>query len=165
MSAAIERGDAADIDSLRDLWLQLHHHHQEIGPQSGTFTDDESSWSVRSANYREWLAEEGSFLLLARDGDELVGYAMVSVTPGPASERDAWVVPETVAELMTIVVSKGSRGEGLGTRLLDEVDAELERLGIDELFVGLIPGNDGAQRLYESRGFKGRWLTLVRSSG
>ena len=112
MAISIERADAGDVDSLRELWLQLHHHHQEVGPQSGTFTDDESSWAVRSANYREWLAEEGY---------------------------------------------------GVGGRLLDEMDAELERLGIDEVFVGLIPGNDGAQRLYESRGFKGRWLTLVRS--
>ena len=163
MAISIERADAADVDSLRELWLQLHHHHQRIGPQSGSFTDDESSWGVRSANYREWLDEQGSFALLARDGEELVGYAMVRVTPGPASERDAWVVPETVAELMTLVVSEGSRGAGLGNRLLDEVDAELERLGVGELFVGLIPGNDGAQHLYESRGFKGRWLTLVRS--
>ncbi len=163
MAISIERADAGDVDSLRELWLQLHHHHQEIGPQSGTFTDDESSWAVRSANYREWLAEEGSFALLARDGADLVGYAMVKVSPGPASERDAWEVPETVAELMTLVVSAGRRGDGIGGRLLDEMDAELERLGIDEVFVGLIPGNDGAQRLYESRGFKGRWLTLVRS--
>jgi ribosomal protein S18 acetylase RimI-like enzyme len=163
MAISIARGEAADIDSLRDLWLQLHHHHQEIGPHSGTFADDESSWAVREANYREWLAGEGSFLLLARDGDELVGYAMVKVSPGPASERDAWVVPETVAELMTLVVSDGRRGDGIGGNLMDAMDAELERQNIDEVFVGLIPGNDGAQRLYESRGFKGRWLTLVRS--
>jgi ribosomal protein S18 acetylase RimI-like enzyme len=163
MAISIERGGPGDVDSLRDLWLQLHHHHQEIGPQSGTFVDDESSWGVRSANYREWLGAEDSFVLLARDGDELVGYAMVKVSPGPASERDAWKVPETVAELMTLVVDDGRRGEGIGGTLMDEMDAELERQGIDELFVGLIPGNDGAQRLYESRGFKGRWLTLVRS--
>ena len=163
MPITIERGDAGDVDSLRELWLQLHHHHQEIGPQSGTFTDDESSWDLRSAGYREWLSGDGSFALLARDGGELVGYAMVRVSPGPASERDAWVIPETVAELMTLVVADGRRGEGIGGRLLDEMDAELERLGIDEVFVGLIPGNEGAQRLYESRGFKRRWLTLVRS--
>ena len=88
---------------------------------------------------------------------------MVQVRPGRRAERDAWIVPETVAELMTLVVTDGRRGEGIGGRLLDEMDAELERQGIDEVLVGLIPGNDGAQRLYESRGFKGRWLTLVRS--
>jgi ribosomal protein S18 acetylase RimI-like enzyme len=163
VSLSVERGGANDVDDLHDLWLQLHHHHQRIGPQSGTFTDDEPSWSIRSANYREWLAEDDSFLLLARDGGELLGYAVIRVMPGPAGERDAWEVPDTVAELMTLVVSEDNRGAGIGGRLLDEMDAELERLGIEEVFVGLIPGNDGAQRLYESRGFKQRWLTLVRS--
>ena len=79
-----------------------------------------------------------------------------------AELRDAWEVPETIAELETLVVSERVRGAGLGTRLLDEVDAELDRLGIEELIVGLIPGNDAAQRLYERRGFKPRWLQLYR---
>ena len=93
----------------------------------------------------------------------LVGYALVQVRPGSAAERYAWIIPETIAELMTLVVTDGRRGEGIGGLLLDEMDAELERQGINEVLVGLIPGNDGAQRLYESRGFRSRWLTLVRS--
>lgn len=162
-AVSIERGRASDIDSLRELWLQLHHHHQVIGPQSGTFTDDETSWKVRASNYRGWMADEGSFLLLARDGEELVGYALVAVSPGSDEDRDAWVVPDRVAELETLVVSDGARGKGIGSRLLDEVDAELERSGISEVVVGLIPGNDGAQRLYERSGYKQRWLKLVKS--
>lgn len=162
MTVSIDRGGPDDIDSLRELWLQLHHHHQEIGPQSGTFTDDETSWSVRASNYRRWMADEGSFLLLARDGEELVGYALVAVSPGSDEDRDAWVVPDRVAEIETMVVAEGARGRGIGGRLLDEVDAELERMGITEVAVGLIPGNDGAQRLYEHHGFKRRWLKLVK---
>jgi ribosomal protein S18 acetylase RimI-like enzyme len=56
-----------------------------------------------------------------------------------------------------------ARGAGLGSRLLDEIDEELEP-GITEVMVGLMPGNDGAQRLYERRGFKPRWLMLARRS-
>jgi ribosomal protein S18 acetylase RimI-like enzyme len=164
MAVSIERGGMDDVGSLRELWLQLHHHHQEIGPQSGTFTDDETSWKVRASNYRGWLAAEGSFVLLARDGEELVGYALVAVSPGSDEDRDAWVVPDRVAELETMVVSDGRRGEGIGQRLLDEVDAELERIGVTELVVGLIPGNDGAQRLYERHGFRQRWLKLVKTA-
>jgi ribosomal protein S18 acetylase RimI-like enzyme len=162
---SIERGGLDDVDALRDLWLELHHHHQRVGPQSGEFTDDETSWRVRSASYREWLSDPRSFVLLARDGDLLVGYALVRVMESGPDLRDAWRVPDVVAELETLVVSAAARGAGLGTRLLDEVDAELDRLGIEELIVGLIPGNDGAQRLYERRGFRPRWLSLVRRRG
>ena len=159
---AISRGGPEEIAALRELWLELHHHHARVGPQSGTFVDDDSSWEVRSGSYRRWLADPGSFLLLARDGDQTVGYALVRVMESGAELRDAWEVPETIAELETLVVSERARGAGLGTRLLDEVDAELDRLGIEELIVGLIPGNDGSQRLYERRGFKHRWLQLYR---
>jgi ribosomal protein S18 acetylase RimI-like enzyme len=161
----IERGGVGDVESLRELWLELHHHHQEIGPQSGEFTDDDTSWGQRAAQYRRWLGEDpGSFVLLARDDEGLAAYALVRVMePGPEL-LDAWRLPERIAELETIVVTARARGAGLGTHLLDEVDAELERQGIEELMIGLIPGNDGAQRLYESRGFKPRWLMLARSS-
>jgi ribosomal protein S18 acetylase RimI-like enzyme len=161
---SIERGSTDDIESVRPLWIELHHHHQRVGPQSGPFSDDETSWATRSAHYRDWMAEPGSFMLHARDGEgegALVGYAMVRVMD-QTGERDAWVVPDRVAELETLVVTEGARGSGLGTRLMDRVEEELSGQGIEELFVGLIPGNDGAQRLYESRGFEGRWLILRR---
>ena len=158
----ISRGGLGDVESLRELWLELHHHHAEIGPQSGEFTDDETSWEVRSSQYREWLADAGSFVLLARADGRLVGYALVRVMEPGAELRDAWRVPDRIAEIETIVVTADARGAGLGERLLDEADAELERLGIEEVMIGLIPGNDGAQRLYERRGFKPRWLMLVR---
>lgn len=156
------RGEPEDVNSLEPLWLELHHHHQRVGPQSGAFTDDETSWAVRSASYREWLAEPGSFLILARAGDELVGYAMVRVTETDAFLKDAWRVPDRMAEIETMLVTESARGLGLGKRMLDEIDAELERQGITEVVVGLIPGNDGAERLYRSRGFTSRWLELAR---
>ena len=153
----------ADVDSVRELWLELHHHHQQVAPQSGEFTDDASSWRVRSASYRKWLSEDSrSFLLFARDGDELVGYAVVRVMESGPDLHDAWKVPETIAEIETMLVTERARGDGLGGRLLDEIDEELVRLEISEVIVGLMPGNDGAQRLYERRGFQRRWLVLAR---
>jgi ribosomal protein S18 acetylase RimI-like enzyme len=79
-----------------------------------------------------------------------------------ADLTDSWRVPDVLAEIETLLVMPDARGAGLGTRLLDEVDAELGRRGITEVIVGLMPGNDGAQRLYERRGFKRRWLVLAR---
>ena len=78
-----------------------------MGAATGEFTDDESSWWVRSSSYREWLADPRSFL--------------------------------------------------------DAVEAELARQDITEVIVGLVAGNDGAQRLYERRAFRPRWLILARS--
>lgn len=161
-ATTIERGGLGDIDALRDLWLELHHHHARVGPQSGEFTDDETSWRIRSSSYREWLAKPGSFVLLARTAGRLVGYALVHVMESGPELRDSWEVPDTIAEIETVVVTADARGAGLGSRMLDAVDAELDRLGIDGVVVGVVPGNDGAQRLYERRGFNPQWLQLSR---
>ena len=96
----------------------------------------------------------------------MVGYALVRVMEAGPELTDSWRVPATViAEIETMLVSAPFRGAGLGTRLLDAIDAELERQGITEVIVGLMPGNDGAQRLYERRGFRQRWLVLARGEG
>jgi ribosomal protein S18 acetylase RimI-like enzyme len=118
---------------------------------------------VRSASYREWLADPRSFLLIARDGDRAVGYAVTRVMDSGPEWRDAWRMPPTMAELETLVVRPELRNTGLGTRMLDAVEAELDRQGISEVIVGIVAGNDGAQQLYERRGFRPRWLVLSRS--
>lgn len=163
-SVEIELGSPADVESLRELWLELHHHHARVGPQSGEFTDDETSWRYRSRSYRVWLSDPRSFLLLARRGSNLVGYALVKVFEPDAFELDSWRSPPLAAELETLVVTAADRGAGIGGRLLDRVDGELEQRGIRELVVGLIPGNDAALRLYERRGFAPRWIELVRTT-
>lgn len=159
---SIENGEVEDVPALRELWLELHHHHARVAAQLGPYADDDSSWAVRSSSYREWLSDPRSPLLLARDESGVVGYALVRVMEAGPELRDSWQVPGIVAELETLIVAERSRGAGVGTRLLDAVDAELERLGIEELMVGLIPDNEGARRLYERRGFKPRWLGMVR---
>jgi ribosomal protein S18 acetylase RimI-like enzyme len=143
----------------------LHAHHREVGAGTGEFADDESSWEVRSASYREWLADPRSFLLIARDGERAVGYAVTRVMESGPEWRDAWVMPPTMAELETLVVLPELRNTGLGTRMLDAVEAELDRQGISEVIVGIVAGNDAAQRLYERRGFRPRWLVMSRSGG
>ena len=160
-SIRIEHGSAEDIELLRELWLGLHHHHQSVAAETGRFCDDEASWGARSASYQEWLAEPGSFLLLARAGQRLVGYALVRVKS--ADEwSDTYVHPEQEAELETMFVTPDARGSGLGARLLDVIDSELDARGITDLTVGFIPGNDGAQRFYERHGFRPLWFVFAR---
>jgi ribosomal protein S18 acetylase RimI-like enzyme len=159
----IEAAGIDEVAGLRELWLVLHRHHQAVDPQTGPFVDDDSSWRVRSQSYREWLAEPDSFLLVARESGRLVGYAIVRVMPTGPEWTDTWVAADRMAEIETLVVAPELRGSGLGTRLLDAIDAELERQGIGEAIVGLVPGNEGARRLYERRGFRPRWLILARS--
>jgi ribosomal protein S18 acetylase RimI-like enzyme len=58
-----------------------------------------------------------------------------------------------VAELDTLSVLPEERGNGLGGLLMDAVYAELRALGIEELGVAVMAGNDRALAFYERRGF------------
>jgi ribosomal protein S18 acetylase RimI-like enzyme len=145
------------IDELRPLWLELHHHHARVS-RVQPFVDDETSWSVRRASYVATF-EAGGFALVAEEDGAVVGYAMVRIHHGP---DDSWALADRYGEVWTVLVAERARNRGLGSALLDAVDAELARRGITDLMIGVMEGNDDARRLYERRGLVPGWRQLYR---
>jgi ribosomal protein S18 acetylase RimI-like enzyme len=88
-----------------------------------------------------------------------VGYAFVRLEQGA---DDTFPIGERYAELYSLSVAPEWRGQGLGTRLLDFVDAELASRGIRDLIVSVMLGNTDAQRLYERRGLRPAEIVLYR---
>ena len=84
---------------------------------------------------------------------------MVRLHRGP---DDTWPLGERYAELYSLSVAAGFRGQGVGGRLMDRVDQELERLGIGDLQVAVMVGNREAQRFYERRGLRPGEIILYR---
>jgi ribosomal protein S18 acetylase RimI-like enzyme len=146
------------VDRLEPLWLALHEHHQSVAP-AAVYQPHDRSWAARRDAYAEWMASPGSFILIAERSGELVGYALVHVRPGP---DDTWVTGNRIAELETLSVAPAARGQGVGTLLLDRVDAELDAAGITDLFIAALRGNDAAIRLYERRGLRPVMVHLAR---
>lgn len=147
-----------DLHELEPLWRSLHRHHRRVA-EVPVVTDDELSWQRRSAWYRSMLDAGEAFLLVARDGSEAVGYALVQVRPG---EDDTWPFGAQMAELVSLSVAPQRRGGGIGTALMDAVDAELERRGIADLEVAVMAGNSRALAFYERRGLRLGELLLFR---
>jgi [ribosomal protein S18]-alanine N-acetyltransferase len=71
---------------------------------------------------------------------QLAGYAGVSTV-------------DDVAEVMTIAVSPGRRGTGLGSRLLELLGARAVDAGSTSLMLEVRADNDAARCLYAARGF------------
>ena len=162
----LTRGTPDGIEELRPLWLELFRHHREVGADAGTYTDEDSSWRHRASLYREWLADEPSFVLIARsESGAPLGYALVHVRPPDDEILDTWEAGPLVAELETLVVTAAARGSGVGSALMDGAEEELRRLGVVDYAVGVLEGNDDARRLYESRGFKPQMLRLTQRLG
>lgn len=161
MSVEIARAGAERVDELEPLWLALHRHHRDVAAQP-VVADDAVSWARRRAWYLDMLAGGEDLLLIAEREGRPVGYAFLHLHHGP---DDTWPVDGRWGELVSLSVLPEERGAGIGTRLLDAVDAELESRGVRDLQVAVMAGNAEALRLYERRGLLPAELVLFRFGG
>jgi GNAT superfamily N-acetyltransferase len=154
VKAGVER-----VEELEPLWKALQQHHSQVmaRPAGLTPRDLDESWGLRRRKYRSLLAEPGAFVLIAEDDGDPVGYAMVHLSDGSIG----YTTSETVGDVETLSVMPSARGAGVGAALMDAVDSELAALGIREVRLGVVAGNDDAIRFYERRGMRPFAVTLI----
>lgn len=147
------------IADLEPLWAAMMERHRTIGwdVPGVPMRDPGDSWRRRRAEYERWLAEPGTFALVAEEDDRPVGYAFVGMhEPGD----DTHATLERYAELHSLSVLPERRGAGIGTALLERVFEELREMGIREMVIGVSAANEGAMRLYARFGFR-PWVTKL----
>jgi GNAT superfamily N-acetyltransferase len=146
--ATIERLDPAHLDELQPLWEALLVRHAEVWTVLPERPAGDT-WARRRRQYEDWLSDDGSFVLLARRDGRGVGYVLVGIEEGD----ETYVTGERMAEIHTLVVAAGERDAGVGGLLFDAAMEELGRLGVDDLLLGYMDGNEAAHRFYRRRGF------------
>jgi ribosomal protein S18 acetylase RimI-like enzyme len=157
---------AADLHLVEPLWIAVHHRHAETMPELAPFVGDDESWAVRKQLYEELLAKPDTLLLLAFDGSTAIGYGLAHVMAVEDSWiPDTWQTGQRIGEVESLSVLPQYRGSGLGTVLLDRLEAHLRGSGARDLILGVLPGNDDAIRLYQRRGYRPTWLYLSRFEG
>lgn len=95
------------------------------------------------------LADPAKAVWLVESGGEVVGHALA----GPCDLPHPEVTP-ACGELKQLYILKAHQGGGVGSRLLAETLAWLERGGPRRLWIGVWSENYGAQRLYGRMGFQ-----------
>ena len=146
----IVRGDASRLDELAPLFKAMHDHHRGTGPQLLPFRSHDEAWERRRAHYASLLQSGRGHLLLAETDGRLVAYAMVSEAGGQATLQTG----DRMAELETLSVAEGQRGQGVGRALMDAAYAVMRELGATEVMLYVLEGNDGAVRFYERFGMR-----------
>jgi ribosomal protein S18 acetylase RimI-like enzyme len=141
------------LDELEPLWRELYERHNAVTPHlSERVRPFAQAWaSRRNAESRWQQAEPDSFVLAAHFHGRLAGYAFVRVRSG-AGFAESWTFSDPIGDLVTLVVLPELRGQGIGSALLDAVEARLHELGIADLVITVIATNTDAARLYERRG-------------
>jgi len=151
--AAIVELPKDGLGDLEPLWRALYDHHIDLTPHLGDRARPfPESWESRLQTETGWLeSERGSFVLAAQQEERYLGYAFVRVRSG-AGFAASWRFSDPLAELATLAVLPAYRGRGIGSELMDSVEARLQELGIADLAIGVIATNADAMGFYERRG-------------
>jgi ribosomal protein S18 acetylase RimI-like enzyme len=156
----VETLDPADIDQISPLWKALLDHVATLPKAIVPVRPSDESWELERKEMLEALIGD-AFALVARRAGVTVGYLFVRVEgPDPV-----WYTGDTHAELAHLSVAEGERGKGVGSALMDAMDAELERRGVEDVEIGVDTGNDMAVRLYEGRGYRPDFRIFYGSPG
>ncbi len=159
-SIRIVEGGVGEIERVEPLWRSMVEFHRDLAGAEWPVRTAPDAWELRRAQYREWLAGEACWLLLAvkaEQGEDPCGYAVLRlVEPGPT-----WELGEQIGEIESLAVAEDARGDGAGTALIEAARELLRERGIRYWSVGVVEKNAGATRLYRRHGFRNYYRQLL----
>jgi ribosomal protein S18 acetylase RimI-like enzyme len=141
------------MEELQPVWRSLYEHHLTLTPHLADRAQPfEQAWQARQRIEAEWRTRgEELFVLAAEAQDGYVGYALVRIRSG-SDFAASWSASERLAELVILAVLPQWRGQGIGSALLDAVEARLRELSVEDMVISVVTTNDDAMRLYRRRG-------------
>ncbi|GAA0655073.1 GNAT family N-acetyltransferase [Salarchaeum japonicum] len=137
---AIEAATTDDLDALVEQWAALVEGQRRHGTH---LLAAENRAAARGVLGQRIAADQ---LRVARD-DDILGFATFYLEDG-LYDQDA-----TRGIVENVYVEPPHRNQGIGSRLLDAAETELEARGADTLAIAVMADNDAARALYESRGY------------
>ena len=163
----IRPGGPEDLDRLEPLWVSVHHRHAESMPELAPYVDDATTWAERRALYAELLAKPDTVLLLATADDALVGYGLAHVMPAEETvgRRHLGHRPADRGDRVAGRAPRAPRPRARHRAARPPGSASSARQGVTDLVIGVLPGNAGAVRMYERRGYRPTWMYLSRFDG
>jgi ribosomal protein S18 acetylase RimI-like enzyme len=150
-----EPGDLPAVSRLAGALVRMHH---AVDPQRFLLVDNVED------GYAWWLSRQlqnkKAVVLVAVEGAAVVGYAY-----GTIEERDWNMLLDAHGAVQDILVAEPARRRGVGGQLLDAMLRELEGKGVPRVVLSTMVGNESAQRLFRSRGFRPTMLEMTRERG
>ena len=151
----IRRATPADLDALASLRPVVHDKHARAHPEN--FKVSEHGAARREAD--AWLAQPNTYVLLALQDGEPIGYLRAEVFDRPEREL---MHARRMLYFDQIAVKESARGEGHGKRLI-AAGVDLARdLGIGIVELDVYAFNAEARAFFISQGFEPQRERLCR---
>jgi GNAT superfamily N-acetyltransferase len=159
MTLAIRPFEEADRADVVGLIHQLNLFEDAL---SGDRAKDRKAAEACLAGDLKRIDKEGGAIVVAADGAEVIGM-MCFIIEQPQPYLRAEVAE--VGWVTELVIDERHRGQGIGTRLLEEAERLARDKGIGRLMIAAIVGNRIARQAYERFGFRPAVLELVKDLG
>ena len=149
----IEPATAQDVEALADVWVDLADTQRRHGSHLEADANREEVQPLLAHHVVRGTA------LVARDDEGApIGFVNFGIEEG-ALESDA-----TRGIVHNLYVEPGSRGEGVGSALLDAAESALVERGADVVAIEALWDNEAARRLYRRRGYEPHRVQFERTA-
>ena len=142
MEIDIRTADASDATNIVALVAELAANEGEDCP-------------LTEAYVRHYLAMPGCTVLLAQQGEVVLGLLSCSLRPNLYHAGNSCLIEE-------LVVTETARGLGVGSRLVSALLERLQESDCEEVSVSTLPDNHQAIKFYKKHGFVDEAVFLER---
>lgn len=155
-SIAVRPARESDLPSLGRLGASLIHTHFAFDPQRfmapPSQPEEGYAWFLGTQ-----LREPDVCVLVAEDGDEVVGYVYAALEPHSWKElRDA------AGFIHDVAVAEGHRGRGIGSMLISGASEWLRARGAPRVLLWTAERNLAARQLFTRLGFRTTLVEMTR---
>ena len=156
MTIRTREAGQSDVEAIVVLLHESDMYHAHGAPE---YLID-SGEPLRAEDYaRRLVTEENGVVLLAEDGDTIVGLVQLAFF----QRREAPVMrSRPFAHVGDIVVSSSHRRAGVGGHLMAAAEAWARKRGAADLELGVWEFNEGAIAFYERLGFRTHRRTMMK---
>jgi len=148
-----EEKDLKDVAALAGDLVRMHH--ATDGDRFLLPPDVEKGYAWW---FGRQLGNPKAVILVAEEAGAIVGYAY-----GSLEDRDWNMLLDEHGALHDVFVAPGARRGGAGKALVLGMVEALEALGAPRVVLSTMVGNEQAQRLFRSCGFRATMLEMTRS--
>ena len=150
---AIRRARREDAQRVGALWLWLLEEHAATEPRFGVADDALERWMN---DFAHWVSDEQYRVFVAEQDGDVVGFVTASLWKPPP----VYTLTREVYINELFVVPEG-RGQGIGRRLVEAIQAWAETLRADRLRLGVLAANAEGRAFWERLHAQPFLLTLT----
>lgn len=151
-AVTVERPPTEAAEAIADMWVDLAADQRRHGSHLRAEPNRERA---REAVLRRIVTDS---LLVATDGEDLVGFVTFEVESG-VYEQDL-----TRGLVENVYVVPARRGEGIGSALLAAAEDRLRERGCEAFFLEVLAANGDARRFYREAGYEPHRVQFERSA-